>query len=361
MDVNERRARAGKEAAEWWTEMQATQMSLERRETFVEWLRESALHVSEMLQVVEVHDGLGHFKRWSRIDTAGSEQDDTNDTIVPLPTLTSRPAQYPIGQDATRRQKKHWLTSAPYIAGLATSALFAVGVSMWLGFNGQTIETERGERREVALADGSVLQVDPETKMRVNMHDDSRRLVILEYGRALFRVAKDPERPFMVRANGTVARAVGTSFSVETQMQDVIVTVAEGRVAVSVPPLPGTNPVAPELAAMLIADQQMTVAGSGASPSVRKVDSKRELAWASGRLVFEHTPLTSVLNEFNRYNQVQMRIDDVQLAERRISGTFNASDPDSFLDFIRTVANVEVVRDNARNLVITPGKAASGK
>lgn len=347
MDANDRRARAGKEAAEWWTEMQAAEMPLERRVAFVEWLRESAVHVSEMLQVLEVHDGLAHFKAWTRISTDGSEQDNTLDRVIEFAPIVSPPPPAP-----ARQEKKRWLKPAPLFAGIAASAVLAVGLSLWLSWSGQMIETERGERREVALSDGSVLQVDPETRMRVKMQD-ARRVVFLDHGRALFRVAKDPERPFLVHANGAVARAVGTSFAVETQMQDVIVTVSEGKVAVSVPPPPGSKNVEPELAAMLIADQQLTVGGAGASASVRKVDSERELAWASGRLVFEHTPLPRVLAEFNRYNRVQMRVEDPRLAERRISGSFNASDPDSFLDFMQTVANVAVVRDDARNLVIS--------
>jgi len=355
MDANERRALAGREAAEWWTEMQAADMPLERRKAFVEWLRESALHVAEMLHVLEAHDGLAHFKRWAHIDTAGWEHDQTDDTVVELSTIASRPSASS-DHHGTLQEKKHWSKRASYLAGIAASSLLVLGVSLWLTLSGQTIETRRGERLELALSDGSVLQVDPETRMRVKLHDSDGRVVILEHGRALFRVAKDPERPFMVRANGTTARAVGTSFAVETQMQDVIVTVAEGKVAVSVPPLAGSNNGEPEIAAMLIADQQLTVGGSSASPSVRKVDSERALAWASGRLVFEHTLLPQVLNEFNRYNRVQMRVEDDDLAERRISGTFNASDPDSFLAFIRTVAHVEVVRDDARNLLITPGR-----
>lgn len=352
MDENDRRERAGKEAAEWWIEMQAAEMPLERRVAFVGWLRDSPLHVSEMLQVVEVHDGLAHFKRWADISTAGSEQDDTLDRVVEFSAVAKSAA--PVNQPATR-EHKHGLRRGSFLAGMAASALIVLAVSVWFSLSGQVIETERGERREVALADGSVVQVDPQTRMRVKLLDSSRRLVVLEHGRALFRVAKDPERPFLVDANGTVARAVGTSFAVETRMQDVIVTVAEGKVAVSVSPPPGAGTTEPELAAMLIADQQLTVGGAAASASVRKVDSQRELAWASGRLVFEHTPLPRVLEEFNRYNRVQMRVEDTELAQRRISGSFNASDPDSFLAFMRTVANVEVTRDNARNLIITPG------
>lgn len=331
-------------------------MSAQRREAFVAWLRESALHVSEMLQVMEVHDGLAHFKRWESISTEGSEQDDELDTVVEFSGPSTLPAAgsvqaAPVASEAAQRR---WLKPVQYLTGIAATALLALGIGMWLNGSGQTIQTERGERREVALADGSVLQVDPETKMRVK-HDGSQRLVVLERGRALFRVAKDPERPFLVRANGTVARAVGTSFAVETQMQEVIVTVSEGTVAVSVPAPSGANRAEPELAAMLIADQQLTVGGSTGSASVRKVDSRRELAWATGHLVFEDAPLWQVLSEFNRYNRVQMRVADAQLAERRISGVFNASDPSSFLDFMSTVADVKVIRDDARDLIITSG------
>lgn len=348
MDENERRERAGREAAEWWTEMQTGEMALERRVAFVGWLRDSPLHVSEMLQVVEVHDGLAHFKRWAQISTDGSEQDDALDRVIEFsPALKTPPTP-------ARQETKHGLRRGSFLAGMAASALIVLAVTVWYSLSGQVIETERGERREVALADGSVVQVDPETRMRVKMRDSSRRLVVLERGRALFRVAKDAERPFLVDANGTVARAVGTSFAVETRMQDVIVTVTEGKVAVSVSP-PGAGNAEPELAAMLIADQQLTVGGGAASASVRKVDSQRELAWASGRLVFEDTPLPSVLEQFNRYNRVQMRVDDPELAQRRISGSFNASDPNSFLAFMQTVAHVQVTRDNARNLIIAPG------
>lgn len=66
----------------------------------------------------------------------------------------------------------------------------------------------------MALGDGSVLQVDPETTLAVHV-DEDRQQVTLERGRALFRAAKDPKRPFTVRADGTIVRAIGTTFAVE--------------------------------------------------------------------------------------------------------------------------------------------------
>lgn len=352
MDANERRTRAGMEAAEWWAEMRAAEMPRARREAFVEWLRESPLHVSEMLHVVQVDDALTHFERWTRISTEGSAQDDTVlEFARPRSLAPTNLPESPVAPTLTGRGRRHrvWLA-----AGVAASSLLVVGLSVWLSLSGQIIETERGERREVALADGSVLQVDPQTRMRVKLREKTRRIE-LEQGRALFRVAKDPQRPFIVQANDTVARAVGTSFAVEHKSQDVVVTVAEGKVAVSVLPA-NARQAGPDLFAMLIANEQLTVDRSGSSASVRKVDSNRELAWTRGRLVFDDTPLAQVLSDFNRYNRVQLRIEDAALAARPVSGTFDASDPESFIAFIQTVAQVDVVRDDARNVTIAPAR-----
>jgi len=353
MDANERRTRAGMEAAEWWAEMRAADMPRPRREAFVAWLRESPLHVSEMLRVVQLDDALGRFEHWDRISTEASGQNDTVLEFSGNGSLESSRQEGPATAAPTTPPRatlsRRWLA-----AGMAASSLLVLGVSLWLSSSGQTIETERGERREIALADGSVLQVDPETRMRVKLQEKSRRIV-LDRGRALFRVAKDPQRPFLVQANGTVVRAVGTAFAVEHGAQDVVVTVAEGKVAVSVRPRnePSANP---ELSAVLIANEQLTVNRSGASSGVRRVDSERELAWTRGRLVFDNTPLAQVLSDFNRYNRVQLRIEGATLAARPVSGTFDASDPESFIAFIQTVARVDVVREDTGNVTIAAAR-----
>src|SRR5690606_23063359 len=109
-----------------------------------------------------------------------------------------------------------------------------VTAALWLlpSFNGQLIATERGERREVVLADGSVVQVDPQTRLDVRFDDRFRR-VVLTQGRAVFRVARQPGRPFFVESGEAVVRAVGTAFGVERREHGrLVVTVAEGKVAV---------------------------------------------------------------------------------------------------------------------------------
>jgi transmembrane sensor len=396
MDASERRKRAAQEAAEWWVKLQG-EVPRSEREQYVDWLRESSVHVAEMLRVAQVHGALAQFERWSQLppEDGGTDTSSTETaTVISLPTGDA-PTSAPVGSSPRppNRRRRRPL----FVLATAASLLVVVGIAAhWLmATRGQVIETQRGERRQVALADGSVVQIDPETRIRVDYQADYRR-VYLEHGRALFHVAKNAHRPFWVQADETTVRAVGTAFAVEEAHDAVVVTVAEGKVAVMpVHPrsadaaekpavMPGTAAPKNTLAVVtvhgstdsatraagtaipaaalssgfangeifLTANEQVTVAGSGTAEPVREVDSRRELAWAEGRLIFESESVDRAVREFNRYNRIQITVNDTELSHRPISGVFSASDPESFVAFIQSVAPVHVTRNAAADIAI---------
>jgi transmembrane sensor len=405
MAASDRRKRASEEAAAWWVRLQNLDLPRAEREQFVDWLRESAIHVAEMLRVAKVHGALEQFQQWARISTDGPDEDNVVSLTICSPVAgdgtPSGPAP-PVPFSSRRRLRLY---------ALAASFTAIVIAAAWplINLRGQTIQTERGERREVALADGSVIAVDPETRLRVRFEEHTRR-VFLDRGRALFRVAKNPDRPFLVQADGTTVRAVGTAFGVERQKQGIMVTVAEGKVAVfqtdsaHAPPGPGdssntpearntrpprdgttensgtkilssTRPLSPShgeeqsltrfparqaAEVLLTAGEQVTMPSSGTAEPVRKVDSDRRLAWAKGRLDFDNETVATAVEEFNRYNRVQLHVTDAVLATRRVSGVFDASDPESFIAFIQTVARVRVTRSNAADITLAMGAASLG-
>ena len=340
MEPTERRRRASEEAADWWLQLQSADMPREQREAFVDWLRESPMHIAEMLRVASVHGALDQFERWARIATSGSSDDE--DTVVTLPPRSETRASAPARPSALR-----WS-----IAALVACITIAVALLL-PGLRGQVMETERGERREVVLADGSVVQIDPETRLRVRFEDRVRR-VFLDSGRALFRVARNPNRPFLVEADATTVRAVGTAFGVERRKQAVVVTVVEGKVAIEGTAAFTATQAAemPDAAIFLTADEQANVPSAGSAAQIRKVDSSRALAWAEGRLIFEDTPVGEVVEQFNRYNTIQLHVQGEQLARRTISGVFNAANPEAFIDFIQATASVQVERDGDGSIVI---------
>lgn len=345
MDANERRARATHEATQWWNRLsiqREAEVSKLDRESFTQWLRESPLHVAELLRIAQVHDALERFKLWSEIEADAAA---APDNVVPLRDESSEPSHDIEAAGAQPRSRvKIWV--------MAASACFVAILGAWLaiGARGEVIETQLTERRQVMLDDGTVVQLEPETKLRVKFEDHLRR-VTLDRGRALFRVSKNPQRPFLVSVDNTSVRAVGTAFGVENGKRGVIVTVAEGKVAVgrgqASDVLPETAPQAMSGASsrmgspatqteiFLTAGQQVTVPSSGVVDPVRAVDTTRALAWAEGQLVFENDTLADVVGEFNRYNRTQLHIDDSELATRRVSGVFEATDTETLLAFIR--------------------------
>ncbi|HEY0342189.1 MAG TPA: FecR domain-containing protein, partial [Steroidobacteraceae bacterium] len=90
--------------------------------------------------------------------------------------------------------------------------------------------------------------------------------------------------------------------------------------------------------------QQVTVPARGTAEPVKSVDSGRALAWADGRLEFENTHVAAVVEQFNRYNFVQLHVGDRQLANRLVHGVFDVSEPESFISVIQTVTPVRVER-----------------
>src|SRR5437868_5844681 len=229
MDANERRARATQEATQWWNRLAIQQpgdISKTDLEQYTEWLRESPLHVAELLRIAHVHDALERFKRWGEIEVGDAE---TPDNVVPLREKQDEPAESRSGISPAAAVHR------PRVGlwAVAASICFVVLMAGWfvLGARGQIVETQLAERRQVMLDDGSLVSLEPETTLRVKF-EARNRYVVLERGRALFRVAKDAQRPFWVDADRTSVRAVGTEFGVENASRGVIVTVAEGKVAV---------------------------------------------------------------------------------------------------------------------------------
>jgi transmembrane sensor len=326
MDTNDRRARATQEATQWWNRLSTlkpTEVSVSDRESFTEWLRESPLHVSELLRVAHVHDSLERFKLWSQVEVGAI--DEQPDNVVLLRDDDERSSEQSANPPPEARSRvRIWAMAA------GTCAIAILGAWFALGLRGDVIESKQAERRQVMLEDGTIVQLEPETRLRVKYEENLRR-VELEHGRALFRVAKNPQRPFLVSADQTSVRAVGTAFGVESNSRGVVVTVAEGKVAVADSPKARSS--GEEI--FLVAGQQVTVPDSGAVAPVRTVDTTRALAWAQGQLVFENDTLADVVQEFNRYNRVQLSITDAQLAARKVSGVFEATDSETLLAFIR--------------------------
>jgi transmembrane sensor len=234
-----------------------------------------------------------------------------------------------------------WTRRSLLAAGLTAAALTGTAGGWWLWRQrGEVYESAVGEVRRVTLSDGSSLIMNTATRAVVRF-DDARREVELVHGEGLFEVAKDPTRPFIVRAGGVSVRAVGTVFSVRAVDRDVDVTVTEGVVEVADTAQVGS-------ASQRVAADERAVVSEEQGIQVQRVarrDAERHLAWRDGMLAFDGEPLIEAVNEINRHNTRQITIDDPALAARPVVGLFRASDTAGFARTVATALGAESSND----------------
>jgi len=227
----------------------------------------------------------------------------------------------------------------PFAAALTMAVLAGVLVlGPW--WDGDRYDTGIGEQRIVMLQDGTRMTLNTSTRVRVSL-GASRRTVDVVGGEALFEVAKDASRPFVVRAASSEVTATGTAFlvrytpSIESKLDALEITLVEGRVVVSSPTDGVSAAVTPAIE--MSPGQRLRVAGvrnQAGAPVKPKVDHPRVdqvLAWKRGDAVFDNASLAEAVAEMNRYSSTPISVIGADaLGALRVSGVFKTGDNASF-------------------------------
>lgn len=191
------------------------------------------------------------------------------------------------------------------------------------------------------LEDGSIVELNRGAQVSVRFSHE-KRLVDLLSGEAHFTVAKDANRPFVVRARGAVVQAVGTAFNVSLNPDEVEVLVTEGRVLMN-PSIATTRESIVEedepLVRKLQAGQRsvVTLNREAVAPVVEEITTdtiERRLAWKNEMLDFTDTPLSEVILEFNRRNHTQLVIADAALNAVPVTAAFRPNKLDEFVELL---------------------------
>lgn len=214
----------------------------------------------------------------------------------------------------------------------------------------QIYQTALNERTLVTLEDGSTVSLNSNSKLIVHF-TGARRSLDLVAGQALFRVFKDPARPFVVRAGERQIVALGTVFDVRVDSGAVQVTLLEGKVAVRAVGA-SANPRLEEQ--RLVPNQQLIVPSSAAPPIVKAVDTMKVTGWTEGRVYFEDTPLAQAVDEMNRYSASKIVIGDPQLAAYRVNGMFRTGTQTSFVGALEAYFPIEAHADRQNRILLNP-------
>lgn len=293
------------QAADWLARKDGAGWSEQQEQALQAWIAASTAHRVAYLRLAHV---------WQRADRLGS--------LRAPAQPASQPDLRPSASNGT------WHGGWRIAAGVLLAVAIGAGVT---GLRGQSVHadvylTDIGKSRAVALADGTRLTLNTDTRLTVEMQAGSRH-VLLERGEAYFDVAHDAARPFVIDAGTRRVTVLGTRFSVRRDNDGkVSVVVVEGRVRVE-----PAGPAGPA-AATILTRNDMELAEAGRTLVMHKSAAQiaDELGWRDGKLVFDQMTLSQAAAQFNRYNRKQLVILDPEVGQIRIGGRFETGNVDAF-------------------------------
>lgn len=257
------------------------------------------------------------------------------------------------------RSSTRWRRSAAAIA--AGVAVIGITAGLWSRFVPDRYEAGVGERRVIALEDGSKVSLDARSEVFVR-YSGQRRELWLRRGRAKFQVARDALRPFSVSAGDKMVVATGTQFSVELLSSQVHVILYQGSVEVLAEHGSALQPVRwrpepdapaePAGTQKLRPGRELVIAPAASEATLVAADPVRSLSWEAGQLVFNDETLLSAVERMNRYADVPLAIGDPAIGHIRISGTFLAGDTAAFVEGITGIFPVRVSKASGRNALV---------
>lgn len=303
--------RAMDEAAGWLARLQRDDVAEADGLAFEAWLTASADNKTAYRTALAL---------WHEFDAAGAEVD---------AELAARSRREAAGR-TTRRQ---WMVGAGGF-GIAAGLAVVVAPALMGGPAIQTLATRRGQRQRYTLADGSTIDLNAETRLRVSFSRSERR-VSLDDGEAIFDVTHDAARPFIVAAGERSVRVVGTQFDVRNRQGALTVTVARGKVEVR-PSASGPHVYA------LTPGQRLDVSAAGAERT-RFVDPEETFSWRAGRLVYRGEALSDVVADLNRQFPEQIEIADPELGRIPITGVIVLDDPRSVITRLSLMLPIRAV------------------
>jgi transmembrane sensor len=300
--------RASAEAAAWLARLQGDARTPAREAAFKDWLAADPAHQNAFERATDI---------WAALPGAAQ--------------LLEQPASRPASP-----ARSHWQRLPVPQFALAVSVVLAVGIGMFLMLaRPSAYSTAVGEQKVATLSDGSRIALNTDSSVEVR-YDADERLVELDRGEAMFEVAHNSARPFIVRAGDKQVRAVGTSFVVRREGGEVIVTLLQGKVAVT-----DIRPAATRPPPTYLNPGDRLRAPMEGPARIDAQPADIATAWRRGQAMFSDTPLADAVTELNRYGGPRLVVDDPRLAGLPISGVFATNDTG---EFARAVAALHGLR-----------------
>ncbi|HCS42542.1 MAG TPA: peptide ABC transporter substrate-binding protein [Pseudomonas sp.] len=309
------------EAARWFVRLQEPAMDVEERRRFERWLNEHPQHRDEF----QLLEGL-----WSATDLLPHTR---------LQALCETPPAH-----SKRRPLVRYAVAASVLA-------IAVGLGLFSGLYRPAIYTAEfstalGERRHVALPDGSVIDLNSRSRVQVR-YEKGHRGIELTQGEAMFSVEHDSDRPFVVEAGSGKVTVTGTRFDVRRGAAETRVVVEQGTVKVQ-----GRDAADNDFVS-LTAGLGTRVDTQGKVAAAYAVNPAELTAWRNGKLVFNNASLAEVAEEVSRYREKPLTVGNDKVGNLRLTSVFKSDNTEALLKALPSILPVAVrtLEDGSQEII----------
>ena len=316
------------EASAWLAQLDKGNLRAADLEALREWIQRNPRHAQELRRLARLSEDLNVLT-----DLAGPLQDAARSYYARSPVSRRMP----------------WVAALAVLAVVVT-IVFSVtdrSTDAW----SHEAATAMGEQRDVALPDGSAIALNSDSRLRVSYGARYRSVRLLQ-GEALFEVARDPDRPFVVDAGLGRVEALGTTFAVRLDLDSIEVAVTHGRVRVydrHAPAPDGVSPLGetPTPAILLARGERVVIVpplAAATPPETQTVpmrELQRKLAWREGLLDFSETPLDEVVREVGRHTNLEILVEDESLRSLEFNGLFRIGDTGPLFGALKTSFGID--------------------
>lgn len=262
--------------------------------------------------------------------------------------LRSEPRLLAMQEAGSGRRRPVWAWAA------AALFCFAVSLAGWnLLYSPAQVQTastkvfksDVGQKRTLALSDGSIIVLDAASSIRVSMQGSTRH-IWLDHGRALFRVRHSRSHPFQVEVGDEKVTALGTEFSIDHTSASLDIVLLSGRLRVESSRGPAERSVEIK-------------AGTGVhiDPvgrwSLSEFDTATKMAWLDGKLVFNDATLAEVVSQLQRYNRRKITIADDATGSKRLNAVLRIDDEETFLGIVQALNLAAIVRNADGDIILS--------
>lgn len=269
-------------------------------------------------------------------------------------------------QDELAKKKLRWpLLSVAVVAVLCA----ALAAQRWWGVDAYA--TKIGEQQMVLLDDGTRMSLNTGTQVRVDLGAHVRS-VNVQAGEALFEVAKDAKRPFVVTVDSSEVVALGTVFSVRLSGdgpadEALAVTLFEGQVSLRAVAGGRVHGLTPSQAVLMQAGDRVRLVKSPlapGAPSVPQLDrppTEQLMAWKRSEAIFDGASLPEAVAEMNRYSRTPIVLSaDATLSTLRVSGLYRTGDSVAFARAVAALHGLQLSERDGRMELAPPPRGSPG-